>query len=658
MHLLSLVLWKDLACEVFKCLFKLIQNVERPIRCSSHEKCSFALLNEMFLACTYIRAKFPSFEPIAQKIKNEKLFTSLPVVERIGSVQQMRPDDTLTSYISNTENHTIEEIENYITKNNCYYNFVAHVFVSLSNLVKDETIRMANLCAELSNRNNLLITFWQQASKALYHRNTEMPRERSMFNELPSKINIQNKRSRENFKLFLSILAARNCLILNEFIIMVVKTCVMACPGIMADQSHNFSILEPSAWLACHILQYLFTSAPKPCVYCNTTFDRRMLAASFRSISFNSFLLVLKGIFLLSHPNREGSNTNSQRSNNRNNRNQSSANLSQSANSNSDEHEQNDIEQFASSVLHEICEHDWIRERCFNEGDNLLKVNQLLEPALGRRAQILLHIIFYPRNHYLRKQNEQTSTKDFIKIILQNLDIWTLRESLLEFKLMIELQKQKDHPSEYFVECLAKTTVDFLLDPDKPAQPPAISRSISSNSSNQQDQAFMDTDTVDNDLLKSPDPDINTEQNENLDQRLVLSDFAKNYEPDSIYNFDLDSSEIQDNDELELLRIHKQNQPVGIWLVAPLIGKLQDNCQQRVLCHASSALYELNKSFWSSKTKAEKETNAIKNITAWSQKPFFSLLISCVKSKDEQRPLLTSLFNGLSEFVNVIIILY
>lgn len=307
-------------------------------------------------------------------------------------------------------------------------------------------------------------------------------------------------------------------------------------------------------------------------------------------------MLVLKGIFLLSHPNREGTQTSgSQRSNNRNNRNQtvvnsasSSSSSSSSANSNSEEPEQNDIEQYASNVLHEICEHDWIRERCFNEGDNLLKVNQLLEPALGRRAQILLHIIFYPRNHYLRKQNEQTSTKDFIKIILQNLDIWTLRESLLEFKLMIELQKQKDNPFEYFVECLAKTTVDFLLDPDKPAQPPFISRSISSNSSNQQEMMFTeDSAEPNNDLLKSPEPADELNNENAADQRLALSDFAKNYEPDSIYNFDLDSSDSQDNDELELLRIHKQNQPVGIWLVAPLIGKLQDNCQQRVLDHAS-----------------------------------------------------------------------
>jgi mediator of RNA polymerase II transcription subunit 12 len=100
-------------------------------------------------------------------------------------------------------------------------------------------------------------------------------------------------------------------------------------------------------------------------------------------------------------------------------------------------------------VLQEICEHDWIKERCFHEGDNLLKANQLLEPALGRRAQNLLHIICYPQSHDLRKQNEQSSTKDFIRNILQNLDIWTLRESLLEFKLMIELEKQKERNTYY-----------------------------------------------------------------------------------------------------------------------------------------------------------------------------------------------------------------
>lgn len=105
------------------------------------------------------------------------------------------------------------------------------MFVSISNLNKEEMLRVANLCAELSNRNSLFISFWQNASKALYHRNTDLTREKTTFNELLNKINIQNARSRENFKIFLSVLTARHCLILNEFIIMVVKTCVMACPG-------------------------------------------------------------------------------------------------------------------------------------------------------------------------------------------------------------------------------------------------------------------------------------------------------------------------------------------------------------------------------------------------------------------------------------------
>ena len=220
----------------------------------------------------------------------------------------------------------------------------------------------------------------------------------------------------------------------------------------MADQSHNFSILEPSAWLACHILQYLFTSAPKTLVYRHTTSDRRMLIASFRSICFNSFLLVLKGLFLLSNPNKDsstsGGNPRSNSRNNRPNSDRSQSNSLANTNTNSssavDDSDPMELDQYASNVLQEICEHDWIKERCFNEGDNLLKTNQLLEPALGRRAQSLLHIICYPRNHHLRKQSEHASTKDLIKLILQNLDIWTLRESLLEFKLMIELQKQKD----------------------------------------------------------------------------------------------------------------------------------------------------------------------------------------------------------------------
>ena len=68
---------------------------------------------------------------------------------------------------------------------------------------------------------------------------------------------------------------------------------------------------------------------------------------------------------------------------------------------------------------------------------------------------------------------------------------------------------------------------------------------------------------------------------------------------------------------------------------------------------SAATLQELGKLFWSAKTKTEKETQAAKNITAWSQPPFFSLLLTCIKCQEEQKPLLTSLFNQLNDFILV-----
>jgi hypothetical protein len=712
LHLLSLVLWKDLASQVFKYLFRLIRHIERPSKCSSHEKCALMLLNEMFGACGYLKQLFPQFEPIANKIKIEKCFTQAPLIDKMNTNSmsfQMKSDELLTSMITTTD-HTIDEIEHYINSKSLYYNFVAHVFVSISNLNKDEMLRVANLCAELTSRSSILIAFWHNATKVLHQRNTEPTRERAMFSELLNKINIQIPCCKENFKLFLSILASRHCLILNELIIMVVKTCVMACPGITSDQSHNYTLLEPSASLACHIIQYLFTSAPKPLVYRRSTYDQRMITASLRSICFNSFLLVLKCLFLLSEPNNRITNNNCNNRNSNNSRNNNSSSRNSSANSNSfsidrSNEELNDtldLDQFSSNVLLEICEHDWIKERCFNEGDNLLKPNQLLEPALGRRAQNLLHIICYPHSHQLRKQNEQSSTKDFIKNILQNLNLWTLRESLLEFKLMFELEKQKDRYYEYFVECLAKTTVDYLIDPEKSLQQSHFQSSVSvstnqhssfnqkvqrSNSVNynhnlaiddkllEKDDQIDSGSIVDPNSIKSPQTEQNLDlfesnatifnkisnpNNNNtsvqtiVDNQIIQLDDTNDHDLND--NFDpIEPYETHDGlDDFNNLKDNRLSlQPIGIWLIAPLITKLPDACQLKVLDHSSKILQDMGKSFWNAKTKSEKIIQATKNINAWHQQPFFTLLISCLRSKEEgPRYLLTALFNGLTDFIS------
>lgn len=107
LHLVSLCLWRDLATVVFKCLLKLVRHVERPSKCSAHEKCSFMLMTEMYTNCTYIKPMFQAqFEPISAKIKAEKCFNTAPSLEKLNlnpNTCQMRPDDQLTSMITTTE---------------------------------------------------------------------------------------------------------------------------------------------------------------------------------------------------------------------------------------------------------------------------------------------------------------------------------------------------------------------------------------------------------------------------------------------------------------------------------------------------------------------------------------------------------------------------
>lgn len=280
---------------------------------------------------------------------------------------------------------------------------------------------------------------------------------------MAAKIQIHQPQIEENFKLFCCTLVALSSVNLNDFTVHVVRVCVMASPKMSADHAQNSQITEPTAHFSCHIIQYMFTSSPKPLSYRPSSYVQRLLASNARLLSFNTFLLVLKGLFLLS-TFHVGANSNANRpepvkkesSSSKMKQTKSSTENLMRANSVSEESGQLfDLCQLASVVLQEICAQDWIKERCLKEGDNLLAPNHLCEAALGKGPQKLWRIICYPENHQLRNINDQVmSTKDVIRNILQNLDIWSLRESLLELKLMIEMQKSKDSPYVCIFESL------------------------------------------------------------------------------------------------------------------------------------------------------------------------------------------------------------
>lgn len=95
----------------FLSLFKVVKNIERPSKCSSHEKCILMLLNEMYQTCGYLKTKFTDFDAMANKIKAEKLFLqgqqAMPQLEKthphVINAQQFKPDDLLISMITTTE---------------------------------------------------------------------------------------------------------------------------------------------------------------------------------------------------------------------------------------------------------------------------------------------------------------------------------------------------------------------------------------------------------------------------------------------------------------------------------------------------------------------------------------------------------------------------
>ena len=87
-------------------MFKLIKHVERPSKCSLHEKCTLMLLNEMYTSCGYIKAHYTQFDTFAIKIRSEKIFSITPAIEKFNlnlNNLQMKPDEKLTSMITTTK---------------------------------------------------------------------------------------------------------------------------------------------------------------------------------------------------------------------------------------------------------------------------------------------------------------------------------------------------------------------------------------------------------------------------------------------------------------------------------------------------------------------------------------------------------------------------
>uniref|UniRef100_A0A8C1ZUI8 Mediator complex subunit 12 n=1 Tax=Cyprinus carpio TaxID=7962 RepID=A0A8C1ZUI8_CYPCA len=243
---------------------------------------------------------------------------------------------------------------------------------------------------------------------------------------------------------------------------------------------------------------------------------------------------------------------------------------------------------YAKYVLKSICQQEWVGERCLKSLSE--DSSALQDPVLVNiQAQRLLQLICYPHRQ-LDSEEGENPQRQRIKRILQNMDQWTMRQSSLELQLMI---KQSSNNELYsLLENIAKATIEVFQ------------KSAEMNSSN---------------------PTWNGS---------AVSG----------------SSVSNSNSASKLKPVLSSSERSGVWLVAPLIGKLPTSVQGHVLKAAGEEL-EKGQHLGPSSRK-ERDRQKQKSMSLLSQQPFLSLVLTCLKGQDEQREgLLTSLYSQVQQIV-------
>ena len=110
----------------------------------------------------------------------------------------------------------------------------------------------------------------------------------------------------------------------------------------------------------------------------------------------------------------------------------------------------------ATWTLHQICGQEWVRDRCLQVPDELLKAGILLDPFLKpAQAQHLLQLICHmasPPGGGSRKLRDPTKT---VSHIILGLDEWNLRASMVDIKLMYHrLEEKKGEWVEEVSRCI------------------------------------------------------------------------------------------------------------------------------------------------------------------------------------------------------------
>ena len=453
----------------------------------------------------------------------------------------------------------------------------------------------------------------------------------------------------DNLSVFISIMIARHALSINDYIIVSVQSIIGSTPKERLDPSGSRppplsrsrgssgeEANEPGTRFTCDVIEHLLCANHIPWTMMIASRERRLLASNYRMVAFGAFLCVLKSLLIISQSCFKDCKVyydfccdSTQR---RKDKDRYENALNMDVNSQAEreflpsrEPMPEELVDLSMRVLKLCCDQDWIQERCLKESDTLCNQTNLCDKLLDDgQAQQLLRFICYKSTSDLTRVSFDKGPKPIISSLLQNLNQWTLRATILELKLMIKI-------------------LEYNIPLARP-QDPNFNYALALKSHEHNTQHLLLS-------IASATIELFQQQTEGRYAGATVATASSSAAAAAA-----------------LLQANEQEDRKGIWLIAPLISRLPDNVQSKILqiagkhranvCPRSSFSLDLpsggvlengNSMLNTSKSKNDKENQVLRSISLLSHQPFLSLVLSCLKDQDDQRTGLLDSLRGQLE---------
>lgn len=455
-------------------------------------------------------------------------------------------------------------------------NFVINTLLAVSKSKSWTYIHdMAHLATEFTCQVSTLGSVWLQAIKTLSTsstppRSANMSNHPNIFDEL-RRIDQHDLFIHDRISVFISIMIARHALSINDYIIVSVQSIIASTPKERLDPSTSRSnpalarsrgtsgeeANEPGTRFTCDVIEHLLSANHQPWSMMIASRERRLLASNYRIVAFGAFLCVLKSLLIISQSCfkdckvyfdlcRESSQKRKELE-----RQQNALNMDMNSQAESEfrpyrEPIPEELVDLSMRVLKLCCDQDWIQERCLKESDTLCNQTNLCDKLLDDgQAQQLLRFICYKSTSELTKVSLDKGPKPIVSSLLQNLNQWTLRATILELKLMIKILEYNT--------------------PSPRPQDPSFNHQLAMKSHEHNTQHLLQSIAMATIELFQHQTEGRYSSGTSLHSNAMTTTTTMNFSS---------SSSNQPNE---------QEDRKGIWLIAPLISRLPDNVQSKIL---------------------------------------------------------------------------